>query len=154
MTRVNLPGWYGLGSALEAETDRDALRAAYREWPVLSSLLDVAEMSLAKSHEGLAREFLDRAGRPELTATILEEMRRTREQVLDVLDQTTLLEHKPHLRTAVALRRPLIDALSRVQLHCLEELDTAGADTEEGRPWHRALLLTISGMAAGLQNTG
>ncbi|OLT22818.1 phosphoenolpyruvate carboxylase [Ornithinimicrobium sp. CNJ-824] len=154
MTRVNLPGWYGLGTALAAETDRDALRAAYREWPVLSSMLDVAEMSLAKSHEELAGEFLDRAGRPELTATILAEMRRTREQVLDVLGQTTLLEHKPHLRTAVERRQPLIDALSRVQLRCLEELDATGADTQEGRPWHRALLLTISGMAAGLQNTG
>ncbi|MFX0539963.1 phosphoenolpyruvate carboxylase [Ornithinimicrobium sp. Y1847] len=154
MTRVNLPGWYGLGTALAAEEDREQLRAAYREWPMFASLMDVAEMSLAKSHEELAARFLELGGRPDLTERIIAELRLSREQVLDVLGQDTLLQHKPHLRTAVELRRPAIDALSRLQLRCLTELDADGAREDEGHPWHRPLLLTINGMAAGLQNTG
>ncbi|QFG69029.1 phosphoenolpyruvate carboxylase [Ornithinimicrobium pratense] len=156
MTRLNLPGWYGLGAALAAETDREALRAAYREWPVFSALVDVAEMSLAKSEERLAAQFLDLADRPDIAERILAELRLAREQTLDVLGQERLLERKPHLRTAVELRRPSVDALSRLQLRCLRMLHTidAGEEAEEGHPWHRPLLLTINGMAAGLQNTG
>lgn len=156
MTRLNLPGWYGLGTALVAETDRAVLRAAYREWPVFSALVDVAEMSLAKSEERLAAQFLDLAGRPDIAERILAELSLAREQVLDVLGQEGLLERKPHLRTAVELRRPSVDALSRLQLRCLRMLHStdAGERAEEAQPWHRTLLLTINGMAAGLQNTG
>src|SRR5690606_9225658 len=32
--RINLTGWFGLGSALEAVGDLDRLRAAYAEWPL------------------------------------------------------------------------------------------------------------------------
>jgi phosphoenolpyruvate carboxylase len=154
MTRLNLPGWYGLGSALAAEDDREALRSAYREWPVFSALVDVAEMSLAKSEERLAGQFLDLAGRPDLAGRILDELRLTRDQLLDVLGQERLLERKPHLSTAVELRRPSIDALSRLQLRCLRMLEADGARGDETHPWHRPLLLTINGLAAGLQNTG
>ena len=48
-TRVNLPGWYGLGSGLAAVDDLEALHTAYKEWPLFASLLDNAEMSLAKT---------------------------------------------------------------------------------------------------------
>ncbi len=50
-----MPGWYGLGSALEAVGDvRAAARGRYREWPLFATLIDVAEMSLAKTDRGLA----------------------------------------------------------------------------------------------------
>src|SRR6202043_3464631 len=49
-TRLNLPGWYGLGSGLAAVTGDErgmaGARAAYRDWPLLAVLLDNAEMSL------------------------------------------------------------------------------------------------------------
>src|SRR5690606_16161061 len=52
-TRVNLPGWYGLGSGLAAVVDTpsglEELQAAYAEWPLFASLLDNVEMSLAKT---------------------------------------------------------------------------------------------------------
>ena len=69
-TRLNLPGWYGLGSGLAAAAwsgvaagDSDeglpiegltALRRAYREWPLLATLLDNAEMCLAKTDRAIA----------------------------------------------------------------------------------------------------
>ena len=82
MTRVNLPGWYGLGSGLEALGDLDVAREAYREWPVFAALVDVAEMSLAKTDDALAGRFLALGGRPDLAATVLDELQRTRRTVL------------------------------------------------------------------------
>ena len=66
--RINLPGWYGLGSrarglpggARRGRAGRDRAGCA-RDWPFLSSLLDNAEMILAKADMGVAR-LLRRAG--------------------------------------------------------------------------------------------
>jgi phosphoenolpyruvate carboxylase len=151
MTRVNLPGWYGLGSGLAALDDLDEARHAYREWPLFGSLVDVAEMSLAKSDDGLAERFLALGGRPELAARILDELRLTRRLVLELLDQDEMLAQKPHLHTAVGLRRPFVDMLSHLLLRGLGE---TRASDERATPWHRTVLLTINGLAAGLQNTG
>ncbi|HET7761082.1 MAG TPA: phosphoenolpyruvate carboxylase [Phycicoccus sp.] len=151
MTRVNLPGWYGLGSGLAALGDLGEAREAYREWPVFAALVDVAEMSLAKSDDGLAERFLSLGGRPDLAERVLAELRLTREGVLSLLGQDEMLEHKPHLHTAVGLRRPFVDMLSHLLLRGLAESRTAGGGDSD---WHRPLLLTINGLAAGLQNTG
>ncbi len=152
MTRVNLPGWYGLGSGLEALDDVELAREAYREWPVFAALVDVAEMSLAKTDDRLAERFLALGGRPELADRVLDELARTRHQVLRLLDQEEMLQRKPHLHTAVRLRRPFVDMLSHLQLRGLTEVRAHGE--QEAAGWKRPLLLTINGLAAGLQNTG
>ena len=50
------------------------------------------------------------------------------------------------------LRRPFVDMLSHLQLRGLTEVRAHGE--EEAAGWKRPLLLTINGLAAGLQNTG
>ena len=109
-TRANVPGWYGLGSGLAAVGDDGRLRDAYREWPLFAALIDVAEMSLAKTHRGLAGGFLALGGRPNITERILAEFDLTRGAVLRVLDQAELLQRKGVLRSAVAMRAPYVDA--------------------------------------------
>jgi phosphoenolpyruvate carboxylase len=151
-TRANIPGWYGLGSGLTAVGDVDLLREAYREWPLFTSLIDIAEMSLAKSQPDLAARFLALGGRPDITETILAEMDLTVRKVLEVLDQDRLLEHKRVLGSAIALRSPYVDALSHLQLRALEQVRAPRDD--EGPLWRHLLLLTVNGAAAGLQNTG
>lgn len=148
-TRANIPGWFGLGSALADVADLNLLRDAYAEWPVFASLIDIAEMSLAKSHRDLAARFLALGGRPDLTERILAEMDLTVDQVLKVLQQDRLLEHKRVLGAAVARRSHYVDALSQLQLAALTRVRTGGGDD-----WRRLLLLTVNGLAAGLQNTG
>ncbi len=156
MTRVNLPGWYGLGSGLAAVDDMAALREAYARWPLFTALLDVAEMSLAKVNRELAAGFLAIGQTPAMTEQILAELDLTERMVLAVLGQERLLERKPHLDTSVRLRGPYIDALSRIQLRALQQVRgngeaVAGAERED---WNAVLLLTVNGAAAGLQNTG
>jgi phosphoenolpyruvate carboxylase len=154
-TRCNLPGWYGLGSGLQAVAEPpgglEVLRAMHAEWPFFASLLENAEMSLAKADPMIAELYLDLGGRPELKAMIAEEYRRTRALVLAVGGGTHLLDRRPILRRAVALRNPYVDALSFIQVRALATLRSDGKDA---RRMAELVLLTAGGVAAGLQNTG
>ncbi|HTZ29007.1 MAG TPA: phosphoenolpyruvate carboxylase [Streptosporangiaceae bacterium] len=170
-TRVNLPGWFGLGSGLaaagaeggaggteggaggaeDAEDGLEALQDAYRNWPLLSVLLDNAEMSLAKTDRRIAARYLALGGREDLTAMVLAEYDLTRRLVLRVTGHDRLLADRRVLSRAVALRDPYVDALSLLQLRALTAL-RSGADERERL--ERLLLLTAGGIAAGLQNTG
>jgi len=168
-TRLNLPGWYGLGSGLLAAAwagitagDSDEglpiegvaeLRRAYREWPLLATLLDNAEMSLAKTDRAIAARYLALGGRPDLADRVLAEYDLTRRLVLTVTEHDRLLADRRVLSRAIVLRDPYVDALSYLQLRALSTLRTE-EPPEEAASDERLLLLTVSGIAAGLQNTG
>ena len=161
-TRVNLPGWYGLGSGLAAAIgDQEgaglaAVQAAYQGWPLLEALLDNAEMSLAKTNRRIAARYLALGGRPDLTALVLAEYDLTRRLVLAVTGHDRLLGGREVLSRAVGLRDPYVDALSHLQLRALAALraDGPALSEDEHDRLERLLLLTVNGVAAGLQNTG
>jgi phosphoenolpyruvate carboxylase len=194
-TRMNLPGWFGLGSGLAAIADADGpdvLRRAYREWPLFAVLLENAEMSLAKTDRRIGARYLALGGRPDLTELVLAEYDLTRRLVLTVTGHDRLLANRHVLSRAVTLRDPYVDALSFLQLRALAALrepdpatrepdsaareadsaareadsaaireadpaagDSAPALTADDRDRiERLLLLTVNGVAAGLQNTG
>ncbi len=161
-TRVNLPGWYGLGSGLAAAIAAaggiEAVRSAYREWPLLQVLLDNAEMSLAKTNRRIAARYLALGGNDDLAGWVLAEYDLTRKLLLEVTEHDRLLAGRAVLSRAVALRDPYVDALSHLQLRALAEVRAAEVrgigDAEERAALERFLLLTVNGVAAGLQNTG
>ncbi len=156
-TRVNLPGWFGLGTGLAAVADLPVLQAAYQEWPLFASLLDNAEMSLAKTDRTIAERYLALGDRPELSETVLREYDLTRELVLRVTGHSRLLENRAVLSRAVDLRNPYVDALSHLQLRALEALrgeESESLSEEDSEHLERLLLLSVNGVAAGLQNTG
>lgn len=154
--RINLAGWFGLGTALEAVGDEALLAEAYREWPLLQTMVDNVAMSLAKTDERIAREYLALGDRDDLAQLVLDELALTRQWVVRLTGGEGLLVNKPVLQRAVQLRSPYVDALSLLQLRALRALrapETAtGSGSEEEQ--RRLLLLSVSGVAAGLQNTG
>ena len=74
--------------------------------------------------------------------------------ILAVLGQSRLLERRRVLGAAVDLRNPYVDALSHLQLRALAALRAGVDDVSEERRLRDLLLLTVNGVAAGLQNTG
>jgi phosphoenolpyruvate carboxylase len=151
--RFNLPGWYGLGSGL-ARARLDELRVAYEEWPLLNVLIDNAEMSLAKTDRFMAAEYLRLGGQPRVADLLLAEYDRTIEGILAVTGQSRLLEKRRVLSWAVELRNPYIDALCHLQLRALRALRSGDPADADRRRLEQLLLLTVNGIAAGLQNTG
>lgn len=150
--RINLTGWFGFGTAMAAVGDLDLLRTAYAEWPLFSTMLDNVEMSLAKTDERIARAYLDLGDREDLSELVLAEMELTTTWVLAVNGQDRLLANRRVLGRAVQLRNPYVDALSLLQLRALRGL-RSGDDAHHAEH-QRLLLLTVNGVAAGLQNTG
>jgi phosphoenolpyruvate carboxylase len=145
--RVNLPGWFGLGTGLAEIAERRGgiakLRRMRREWPFLAVVLENAEIALAKADRGLATQYLARSDRDDLRDTILTEWDRTEQLLLQITNQRELLEDRPSLRSAISVRAPYVDALSNLQLRFLDEARAT-----------RVVQATIAGVAAGLQNTG
>ncbi len=148
--RINLAGWFGLGTALDAVGDEELLRTAYQEWPLLRTMIDNVAMSLAKADLRLAERYLALGDRDDLAALVLDELRLTQDWVIRLSGGGELLSNKPVLQRAVKMRSPYVDALSLLQLRALRAIRSG--DTSPG--WQRLLLLSVSGVAAGLQNTG
>ena len=169
--RVNLPGWFGLGTALAAAREEhgdDAVRAAGAEHPLLRVMLENAAMSLAKTDAAIAGMYLALGDREDVAERVLAERELSVRQVLEVSGHTDLLEDRRVLSYAVRLRDPYVDALSHLQLRALRVLrgvgDAAPAvdgtgpagelGDEDRERLLRLVLLTAGGVAAGLQNTG
>jgi len=156
--RINLAGWFGLGTALDAVGDEARLREAYEDWPLLRTVLDNVAMSLAKADPRIARRYLDLGDRADLADLVMEEMQLTRRWVVRLTGGDDLLANKPVLQRAVKVRSPYVDALSLLQLRALRALRSEEPDAESplesAAEWRRLLLLSVSGVAAGLQNTG
>ena len=152
--RINVAGWFGLGSALDAVGDEALLTEAYNEWPLFRTMIDNVAMGLAKSDDRIARRFLALGDRDDLAALVLEELDLTRSWVIRIAGGGELLANRPVLQRAVKMRSPYVDALSLLQLRALRALRDAPEGSAADPEVQRLLLLSVSGVAAGLQNTG
>ena len=154
--RINLAAWYGLGTACESCGDLEMLRSAYKEWPLFTTFIDNIEMSLAKTNEHIAKLYLSLGDRDDLSEKVLEEMRLTRKWVLDITQSEWPLQRRRVLGRAVRIRTPYVDALSVMQATALRALrkDSSELSVTKREDYVYLILCTVSGIAAGLQNTG
>jgi phosphoenolpyruvate carboxylase len=156
--RVNLPGWYGLGSALASEIDAgglERLQAMYRDWPFFTSAVDNAQLSLGTADLPTARRYGSLIEEPHVRAvfeSIEAEYARAVDGVLKVARQEELLERSPVLARSIKLRNPYVDALHIAQLALLRRYrESHGSGHGEVL---EAIHHSINGIAAGLQTTG
>jgi phosphoenolpyruvate carboxylase len=163
-SRFNFPGWFGLGSGLDAvlrqgPRGRRLLRAMHAGWPFFQTLIDNAQLTMRKADMSIAGLYAslveDEKIRRRILALLEAEFARTEAAILAITGQRQLLAREPVLRQSVELRNPYIDPLNYLQVEMLRRLRSrraASAATEESI---RAVVeLTINGISAGLKNTG
>ncbi|MPY65628.1 phosphoenolpyruvate carboxylase [Deinococcus sp. SDU3-2] len=147
--RANLPGWYGLAEGLR-EIGPELARTMYADWPFFRSVLDNAQMSLAKTDLLIFEEYLRLTGGSPLAARLKEAYAETVRLVEEAVG-AELLANEPRLRESIRLRNPYIDPIHRIQAELLRR---ARAEPEGGATFERPLLLSLQGIAAGVRNTG
>jgi phosphoenolpyruvate carboxylase len=156
--RHGIPGWFGLGSALDAaiaSKGLDYVASLYADWPFFRVLVDIAQLALVRADMDVAAYYarLGDAEGGQVFALIREEYDRTVARVLDVARSHALLAASPMLATNVARRNPFVDVLNHAQIELMRRLRAADSDEERER-LRRALFVTINGIAAGLMTAG
>ena len=151
-SRHGLPGWFGLGSALEAVPEK--ARAAYRSSPFFRALVDNAQLALVRADIDVAAFYarLAEPGDRSVFEQIRAEHARTVRAILATTGEGELLASQPAISRAVQLRNPYVDVLSHAQIELLGRLHR-GSPAEERRI-REILFVTINGIAAGLQTAG
>jgi phosphoenolpyruvate carboxylase len=160
-SRVNLPGWYGVGAAAEAWAGTDAerwelLARMYREWTFFRTVVDNAQMSMRKADMAIAATYAglsDAATRQAVFPALEAEFARTEVALLRITGLADLLENEPWLRRSIRLRNPYIDPMNAVQVALLRRL-RAARDPHEAAALRAVVLISVNGIAAGLRNTG
>jgi len=158
-SRHVIPGWFGVGHALERFSESGSggtalLKEMTHRFPFFSDLIKNVELALTKVDLSLARRYSDLVTEKELRervfAMVVEEYQRTRRMVLSITGQSRLLEKNQSLARSIHLRNPYVDPLSLIQIDLLRR-KRSGDESEE---LDYALATTISGISAGLRNTG
>lgn len=161
-SRHLVSAWYGVGQALSEfsrteENGLDCLREMYRDWPFFRQLLDNAEVSLAKTELGIAREYAalvkPATVRDKVFGLIQEEYHRSVDQVLQVNGRASLLENQPVLAESIRRRNPFVDPLNYLQIRFLAHWREA-SDEQRTETLRRLLALTVNGIAFGMKSTG
>lgn len=149
--RANVPGWYGLKEGLD-ELGLSEAQEMYQQWPFFRTIIDNAQMSLAKSDPLIFAEYLTLLDDPEqpLAKQIQERYLATVQDVEKVVGHP-LLDNEPHLKESIQLRNPYIDPIHRIQVELLRR----ARKTENGLDeYEQPLMLTLQGISAGVRTTG
>jgi phosphoenolpyruvate carboxylase len=157
-SRLLVPAWFAVGFAIEKFTNKpgslELLQVMAREFPLFIDLLRNVEMALGKADLATARLYSelvkDRKLRERIYDMLEAEFHRTVRAVLAITEQKELLESNRVLAHSIRLRNPYVDPMHLIQVDMLRR-KRGGEDTPEV---NRAIAATISGISAGLRNTG
>ncbi|MCA9838165.1 MAG: phosphoenolpyruvate carboxylase [Trueperaceae bacterium] len=153
--RANLPGWFGLGSGL-SQIEEGLIRQMYDSWPFFRTVIDFAQMSLAKADMGIFKSYLelvpsDIADR--FWTLINDEYLLTIAQV-ERATGTKLLENDPTLVRGIDLRNPYVDPISYLQVELIKRLRDLPNEALDRGALEAAVMVSLIGISAGMRNTG
>lgn len=160
-SRAIVPSWFGVGTALHHFVEHngiDLLQGMYREWPFFHAVIENVQLDVAKADMGIAELYAalvtDDAIRSKIFGEIKAEHERTCDMLCQVLGQTELLDNAPVIKRSIERRNPYVDPLNFIQVALLGELRDLKPESPDYAETLRAVLATISGIAAGMKTTG
>lgn len=163
-SRTMLPGWFGVGSAIEGwltdggDDNRAArmrsLQALYAAWPFFRMIVSNMAQVMAKADLELAEQYAslvpDEEARTRIYTRIRSEYELTVQVVLELTGQDTLLDDNPSLARSVRGRFPYLEPLNVLQVELLRRHRTGESD----RQVRSGIQLTMNGLATALRNSG
>ncbi|MCV2403831.1 phosphoenolpyruvate carboxylase [Marinomonas sp. C2222] len=154
--RLMLPAWLGAESAIEQAVESgnlEKLREMHKKWPFFGAYLDMLDMVLAKAEPALSEYYEKRLVDEELKGLgrlLRSKLKQVSELVKMLKKQERLIEDNKTIRQSIDVRNPYIDPLHYLQAELLyrSRKDPGNAEV------NKALMITMAGIASGMQNTG
>jgi phosphoenolpyruvate carboxylase len=164
-SRANVPTWYGVGTAFsnwlnedpaESEKRLETLQDMHKDWPFFRTMLANVHLGMGRADmaiAGLYAELADPRVAEVIFSDIKAEFELSREMLLKVTGTSEILETEPWLQHSIKVRNPYVDPMNYLQVALIREL-RANPDHPELEKLQQTILLSINGIAAGLQNVG
>ena len=156
--RLMLPAWLGAGAALRQliEQGNEALlKEMCNQWPFFSTRIGMLEMVFSKADLWLAEHY-DQRLVPQHLHRLGKELRNQLQSdiktVLSLAHEGQLMADLPWIAESIALRNVYTDPLNLLQVELLHRLRAEGDNPNPAL--EQALMITITGIAAGMRNTG
>lgn len=161
-SRVMLPGWFGMGTAIQEWIGSDdgsddrlkQLQVLYRDWPFFNSVISNMAQVMSKVELNLAKLYselvVDQEAAQRIYQAIKEEFELTLDMFFRITGAATLLEDNPQLARSVRRRYPYLLPLNVIQLEMLRRYREGKSDEWVGH----AIRLTMNGLATALRNSG
>lgn len=154
--RLILPSWLGLGQGLYQTKKKfgwDILQEMDEEWGFFANTMDLLEMVLAKSEMNIFAHYeqeLSSQGLDSVSDLIFKDYGHSVRGILRITDHSSLLNHYSVLKRSINVRNPYVDPIHIIQVEVLKKLRSSPKNAD----LIKTLLLTFSGIAAGMRNTG
>ncbi|MFQ3247016.1 MAG: phosphoenolpyruvate carboxylase [Arenicella sp.] len=158
-SRQNIPGWYGLGSALKNAIDNGGLATLQdmqKNWRYFQNLLSNSQMVILKTDQKVAQEYSKLCSDSDIAertyVQLAGEFRLSIDNIREITGERLMMADFPKIGQSVRWRNAYLDPLNHIQVKLLARLDK-----EEDRmqsEWLKPALDSINGIATGLRNTG
>lgn len=155
--RLMLPAWLGTGTSLQKAIDEgkmDLLRTMAKDWPFFNTRISMLEMVFAKADSRMSQYYDETLVEPKLQkfGKMLRDMLQSDiKTVLEIAQDDYLMQGFPDIADNVAMRNIYTNPLNLLQV---ELLSRCRKDDKHPKELELALMITISGIAAGMRNTG
>jgi len=161
--RYYLPGWFGVGSALEALENNEpelfkTLQSELRQYSFLYYVLSNVETNIASADLPIMRDYAELVTDPEIRERVFGiisvEFEKTREQLRKVFGGS-LEERRPRMGKTLLLRARALALLHEQQIATIRLWRAAKKDDpQRAESLLPRVLLSINAIASGLRTTG
>ena len=158
-SRQNIPGWYGLGSALTIAIEKgnlQTLKEMQSGWRYFQNLISNSQMVILKTDQKVAKQYARLCRDAEIAKNTYWQLKHEFDLAVDTIQQITeqaqMMADFPKIGDSIRWRNAYLDPLNYIQILLLSRLDQA--DDRMESPWLKPALNSINGIATGLRNTG
>ena len=158
-TRLVLPSWLGVMRAIDsvknAENEK-VVNEMFAEWPFYRSRLSMLDMVFHKADPRISEAYDERLVPEELKhfgAALREELKESIASLLELTGENDIMKADPLGKESMEIRAAYLQPLHYLQIELLDRIRKAGDDVHN-HDLERAMMVTITGIATGMRNTG
>ena len=158
-SRQNIPGWYGLGSAIDIairDGGLETLQTMQSDWRYFQNLLSNSQMVILKTDQRVAKHYASLCTDSDIAETTYAQLNNEFDLAIESITAITqndeMMGDFPEIGQSIRWRNAYLDPLNYIQVLMLSRL--AEEPDRMQSKWLKPALNSINGIATGLRNTG